>query len=185
MNRDNEMILVDAGCQYRGYCSDITRTWPVNGRFSFAQRQIYSIVLKVQKLCIEKCTETAKMSLNEIHSFCEQELMLELIKIGFPNSIHLLQQVLFPHHVGHYLGLDLHDCSHSGNDLKLKAGMVVTMEPGLYIPRNDERFPQIYRGISVRIEDDIAVGVDSNIVLSARAPKEIDEIETIIQNGRK
>jgi intermediate cleaving peptidase 55 len=114
---------------YGGYVTDITRTWPISGKFTDAQRDLYTAVLTVQRNCIKLCRETVGMSLDEIHQVAEDSLLQELQQLGFDLSGNVLAKVLFPHHVGHYVGVDLHDCGTYGRVAALKAGQVVTIEP--------------------------------------------------------
>lgn len=125
---DGEMVLVDAGGHYGGYMTDITRTWPNNGKFTDAQRDLYTAVLNVQRECVKLCVEGKNMSLNEIHNFAEKGLQDQLKQIGFNLSGGGIR-TLFPHHVGHFVGIDLHDCATYSKDRKLQGGHVVTIEP--------------------------------------------------------
>lgn len=177
-----ETVLVDAGGEYGFYVTDITRTWPVSGKFSPAQKDLYSAVLKVQRRCVALCRASAGLSLDEIHRVAESGLIEELTKLGFdglrtyPGDS--LMDLLFPHHVGHYVGLDVHDTPGYGRSIPLKAGHCVTIEPGVYVP-DDERFPKHFRGLAVRIEDSVCVDDDSTINLSIEAVKEVADIEAL------
>ncbi|CCX05127.1 peptidase M24, structural domain-containing protein [Pyronema domesticum] len=176
--KDGDLVLVDAGGQYGGYVTDITRTWPVNGRFSPAQKDLYSAVLTVQRNCVKMCREDANMSLDDIHHQAEIGLRDELGLLGFDLTGGVLGNILFPHHVGHYVGIDLHDVGSFGRVQKLKQGHVVTIEPGVYVP-DDERWPKHFRGMGIRVEDSVYVGETNPIVLTAEAPKEIEDIEAL------
>ncbi|KAH9271122.1 hypothetical protein BASA83_006664 [Batrachochytrium salamandrivorans] len=181
--RDGDLVLVDAGAEYGGYASDITRTWPVNGKFSQGQKHIYEIVLEVQKRLISRCCEASNTTLDELQHEATA-LLQEKLAILFGRSISISEiNTLYPHHVGHWLGMDVHDTPTIRRNVKLVQGMVVTIEPGLYIP-DSLFYPEIYRGIGIRIEDDIAVGGPSTggspIVLSADTPKEIVDIEAVM-----
>ncbi|KAF8243061.1 prolidase-like protein [Wilcoxina mikolae CBS 423.85] len=178
--RDGDLVLVDAGGQYGGYVTDITRTWPVNGKFTDAQRDLYSAVLNVQRNCVKLCRESAGVSLDDIHRVSEDCLRSELTLLGFDLSDGALSNILYPHHVGHYVGVDLHDCGSYGRVRKLQSGQIVTIEPGVYIP-NDPRWPKHFRNMGIRIEDSVYVGEDHPIVLSVEAVKEIDDIEALRQ----
>jgi intermediate cleaving peptidase 55 len=174
---DGELILCDAGAEFGGYCADITRTFPVNGKFSPAQREIYSAVLEANTLAVSRC-RAGGMSLDAIHNESVQNLYEAVCDI-FERQITLKEmQSFYPHHIAHYLGLDVHDTFSISRDIPLKAGMVVTMEPGLYIPNDKEKYGE-YAGIGVRIEDDILITEGEPIVLSAGSPKEINEIEEL------
>ena len=190
---DGDLILIDAGAEYQGYASDITRTFPVNGKYTQAQREIYDVVLDVQKQCID-----FTVAGNEYHK--RQEFSIELLTEGM-KKLGLLKGKTkelikkrsylkyYMHGVGHFLGLDVHDAGRYYLDQKATAsrpfapGMVLTVEPGLYIPPDDKSAPSKYRGIGVRIEDDILVTKDGNHNLTSKVPKEIDEIEAIMQGS--
>ncbi|KAI9025310.1 peptidase M24, structural domain-containing protein [Phycomyces nitens] len=174
--RDGDLVLVDCGGEYNGYASDITRTWPVNGKFTEPQREIYQAVLNVNKACIKLCTEDAKLSLHGIHSESVRLMKKELDAIGFSVTNSDLENILYPHHVGHYLGLDVHDLHDISRSRTLKKNMVITIEPGLYIPYN-KKFPSKYHGIGIRIEDNVVIGEETPYVLTATAPKEVIDIE--------
>ncbi|KAJ3385668.1 hypothetical protein HDU92_002940 [Lobulomyces angularis] len=178
--KDGDLILMDAGCEYGGYVSDITRTWPVNGKFTVGQKALYEAVLKANKESIKNCTESANLSLNEIHELSVGILKNEL-EILFKRKVsHTEINQLYPHHISHYLGMDVHDTPLISRMLKLKENMVVTIEPGLYIP-NSTNYSEEFRGIGIRIEDDVVVTKDGEpLVLSKNCPKEVHELESII-----
>ncbi|KAI9206845.1 peptidase M24, structural domain-containing protein [Polychytrium aggregatum] len=174
--KDGDLVLMDAGAEFGGYASDITRTWPVNGKFTSAQADVYESVLKVQKHCINLCTESHSMSLDEIQNISFDLLRLECQRMFKRTVDYLEMNALYPHHISHWIGLDVHDIGTVSRGKKLEAGMTVTIEPGLYIP-DSPRYPPEYRGIGIRIEDDVLVGTKTPIVLTAEAPKEIVDIE--------
>ncbi|TGZ80621.1 hypothetical protein EX30DRAFT_331784 [Ascodesmis nigricans] len=176
--KDGDMVLVDAGGQYGGYVSDITRTWPVNGKFTEPQRALYEAVLNVQRECVKMCRESSGLSLTDIHNVAEYGLREQLLQLGFNLDNGVLSSILFPHHVGHYVGVDLHDCGTSSKYKKLRTGMVVTIEPGVYVP-DDERFPKHFRNIGIRIEDCVYVGEEHPVVLTTEAVKEVVDIESL------
>ncbi len=193
--KDGDLLLIDAGCEYKGYASDITRTFPVNGKFSKPQREVYDVVLSVQNECIEatKKGNTVKQ---------RQDLSIELLTEGM-KEIGLLKGKTkdlikkkeylryYMHGVGHYLGLDVHDAGRyfteqqAKNSRPFAPGMVLTVEPGLYIPPDDRNAPSKYRGIGIRIEDDILVTDDGNVNLTSKVPKEPEVIEELMNNGKK
>jgi intermediate cleaving peptidase 55 len=175
--QDNQIVLVDAGGEYGGYIADITRSWPTSGKFSDPQRDLYEAILRVQRSSISLCTEASNMTLDKIHSITEHGLKEALRGLGFDMSGNALD-VLFPHHVGHYIGLDVHDCPGYARSVPLKSGHCVTVEPGIYVP-NDERWPEHFRGIGIRIEDSICVQEDSPLVLTTEAVKEVVDIEAL------
>lgn len=174
---DNNMVLVDAGGEVGSYITDITRTWPVSGKFSGAQKDLYNTILNVQRSSISLCRESANMSLDKIHKITEHSLHEGLKLLGFDMSGNAMD-ILFPHHVGHYIGLDVHDCPGYPRTGPLKAGQCVTVEPGIYVP-NEDRWPKHFRGMGIRIEDSICVQDDSPLVLTEAAVKDITEIETL------
>lgn len=191
--RDGDLLLIDAGAHYKGYASDITRTFPVNGRFTKAQREVYDTVLEVEIACLE-----ATKKGNTIKQ--RHELSIELLTEGM-KKLGLLKgktkdlikkkkfMKYYMHGVGHYLGLDVHDAGRYFTDPKAKnsrpfaAGMVLTVEPGLYIPPDDKDAPAKYRGIGVRIEDDVLVTEDGNVNLTANCPKQAEEIEELMNRS--
>lgn len=175
----NELVLVDAGGEYGTYITDITRTWPVNGKFTPAQRDLYEAVLRVQRLGVSLCRANANMSLDQIHRATETGLRTELTKLGFegldkPGGL----EAVFAHHVGHYVGLDVHDCPGYGRGVPLRAGHCVTIEPGVYVP-DEEGFPAHFRGMGIRIEDSVCVDDEGPIVLTVEAVKEVVDIEAL------
>lgn len=190
--RDGDLILIDAGAEYQGYASDITRTFPVNGRYTQAQREVYDVVLDVQLQCVEY-TKTG----NTVKG--RQEFSIELLTEGM-KKLGLLRgktkeltkkksyMKYYMHGVGHYLGLDVHDAGRYFTDQKAKnskpfaPGMVLTVEPGLYIPPDDKSAPSKYRGIGIRIEDDVLVTKEGNLNLTAKVPKNAEEIEDLMQS---
>ena len=192
--KDGDLLLIDAGAEYQGYAADITRTFPVNGKFSKAQREIYDVVLDVQHQCIE-ATKTG----NTVKA--RQEFSIELLTEGM-KKLGLLKgktkdlikkksyMKYYMHGVGHYLGLDVHDAGRyftdqtAKNSRPFEPGMVLTVEPGLYIPPDDKSAPSKYRGIGVRIEDDVLVTKEGNLNLTVKVPKDPDEIEAIMEKSR-
>jgi intermediate cleaving peptidase 55 len=176
--KPNDLVLVDAGASYGGYVTDITRTWPVSGTFSPAQKDLYNLLLAVQRSCVALCRTSASLSLDKLHSVACNSLFAGLKDLGFdlptPDSV----STLFPHHVGHYLGLDVHDSPGLSRSRKLETGMVVTVEPGIYVP-DDEKWPKWARGIGMRIEDSVAVDEESPYVLTTEAVKEVVDIEAL------
>ncbi len=180
-----EMVLVDAGCEYKGYASDITRTFPVNGKFSSEQKLIYEIVLESQKQSIESISEksnpleTHKKSLEVI---VEGLLSLGLLK-GSKEEVIETQSYskFYMHRVGHWLGLDVHDVGGYEKDGKVRSyenGMITTIEPGIYISK-EENVPEKFKGIGIRIEDDVLVENNQPKVLSS-AIKELDDIQQLM-----
>ncbi|KAJ7265937.1 peptidase M24 [Mycena haematopus] len=178
--REGEVVLIDAGCEYNGYASDITRSFPVSGTFTAPQRDLYAAVLSVQKALIGLCTDSSGFSMQQIHTTACTLLREELKQIGIDVRANDLEQVLFPHYVSHPIGLDLHESSHFDRHASLKAGMVITIEPGIYVPPSPS-FPKHFHNIGIRIEDEVLVGKEQPIVLSVAAPKEIADVEGACQ----
>ncbi|MBA3397376.1 MAG: Xaa-Pro aminopeptidase [Deltaproteobacteria bacterium] len=181
---DGDLVLVDAGCEYDHYTSDITRTWPANGRFSPAQRRVYELVLATQKSAIALARPGA--TIDDIHDHCVRALTTGMIELGLlegPVEARIedaTYKKFYMHGTSHWLGLDVHDAGAymlGGKPRPLAAGMVITIEPGLYIGVAAENVPAEYRGIGVRIEDDVAITSDGNEVLTAACPKEIEDLE--------
>ena len=175
--KEDEFILIDAGGEYGTYITDISRTWPVSGKFTAAQRDLYEAVLNVQRTGVSLCRESANMSLEDIHGITVRGLVDQLRGIGFNVDMANISQ-LFPHHVGHYIGLDVHDCPGYSRRERLRRGHCVTIEPGVYVPR-DDRWPKHFQGMGVRIEDSICVDDDTPYILSTEAVKEINDIEAL------
>lgn len=176
INQD-EIVLVDAGAEYGHYITDITRSWPINGQFSAAQKDLYEVVLNAQRASVSLCKEDSGLSLDQIHSATEKALREGLKDIGFDISGNEMD-ILFPHHVGHYIGMDVHDTPGYRRNVPLKAGMCVTVEPGIYVP-DDDRFPSHFRNMGIRIEDSIAVEETTPHILTTEAPKEVADIEAL------
>jgi len=188
--KDGDLILIDAGAEYKGYAADITRTFPINGKFSKEQREVYDVVLDVQMQCIE-ATKTGN-TVKKRHEFSIELLTEGMKKLGLlkGKTTDLIKKKeymkYYMHGVGHYLGLDVHDAGRYFTDQAAKnsrpfaPGMVLTVEPGLYIPPDDKSAPAKYRGIGVRIEDDVLVTEEGNRNLTAKVPKDPDAIEALM-----
>lgn len=174
----NELVLVDAGASYGGYVTDITRTWPVSGKFSPAQKDLYELLLAVQRSCVALCRVSASVSLDKLHQIACNSLNAGLKDLGFDMSSPDSISTLFPHHVGHYLGLDVHDSPGLARNRLFERNMVVTVEPGIYVP-DDEKWPKWARGIGMRIEDSVMVDEESPYALTTEAVKEVVDIEAL------
>ncbi|MCB9072581.1 MAG: aminopeptidase P family protein [Bdellovibrionaceae bacterium] len=190
--KDGDLLLVDAGAETHYLTADITRTYPMNGKFTEAQKDVYSRVLRVQKELIAMVRPG--ISYSDIQEAARAKLTKELIDIGFlkgsveENIKTKAFTKYYPHNIGHFLGMDVHDTglySINGVSRKLEAGMVLTIEPGLYIPEDDQTVPEKYRGIGVRIEDDILVTPTGQDVLTVSAPKEVDDIERLMSIAQR
>ncbi|WP_118788643.1 Xaa-Pro aminopeptidase [Haemophilus haemolyticus] len=182
---DGDLVLIDAGCEFAMYAGDITRTFPVNGKFSQPQREIYELVLKAQKRAIELLVpgNSIKQANDEVIRIKAQGLVdLGILKGDVDTLIE--QQAyrqFYMHGLGHWLGLDVHDVGSYGQDKQriLEIGMVITVEPGIYISE-DADVPEQYKGIGVRIEDNLLMTEYGNKILTAAAPKEIADIENLM-----
>ncbi|KAF9782088.1 peptidase M24 [Thelephora terrestris] len=177
-----ELVLIDAGCEFNGYASDITRTYPVSGTYSPAQRELYTAVLNTQKNLINMCSEAAGVSLMDLHRKSAELLTVELkqISVGFQLTQSVVERELYPHFVGHHVGIDLHESNHLDRNEQLREGMVITIEPGVYVPPLPH-FPKEFHNIGIRIEDDILIGSTGPTILSVNAPKEIADVEGACQ----
>ncbi|KAJ1679661.1 aminopeptidase [Spiromyces aspiralis] len=180
--RSGELVLIDAGAEFASYAADVTRTFPTEGRWASAtQRDLYSAVLEVQKACLKLCNASSGYSLNELHNYSSELLRGELRRLGLQFSSNEFETRLYPHHLAHYLGLDVHDTPDMSRSQPLKPGMVVTVEPGIYIPI-DPQYPKEFQGIGIRIEDNIVIGQseEDSENLSVNCPKSVEEIEEIM-----
>ena len=185
--RDGELLLIDAGAEYRGYASDITRTFPVNGRFTKAQREIYDLVLETQKSCLELVRPGVTHDELKNHSI---EMLTEgMVRLGLlkGKTEELIKEEkykqFYMHGLGHLLGIDVHDVGRYYYDKQSRAlepGMVMTVEPGLYIAPNTKDIPEQYLGIGIRIEDDVLVTQNGPRVLTSKVPKLPEEIEALM-----
>lgn len=176
--KPDDLVLVDAGASYGGYVTDITRTWPVSGKFSPAQKDLYNLLLAVQRSCVALCRTSASLSLDKLHTIACNSLAAGLRDLGFNMDSKDAISTIFPHHVGHYLGLDVHDSPGMSRSRLMEKSMVVTVEPGIYVP-DDERWPKWARGIGMRIEDSVVVDEESPYVLTTEAVKEVVDIEAL------
>jgi Xaa-Pro aminopeptidase len=188
--RDGDLLLIDAGCELDGYASDITRSFPVSGQFSPAQRDVYEIVLAAQLAAIAKVRPGARW--NDPHDAAVRVLAQGLLDLKLLHGS--LEEALdketykrfYMHRTGHWLGLDVHDAGEykrGGKWRALEPGMALTVEPGLYI-RAGEGVPEALHDIGVRIEDDVLVGDAGCEVLSAETPKSIDDVEALMRDAR-
>ncbi|MBC7574480.1 MAG: aminopeptidase P N-terminal domain-containing protein [Herminiimonas sp.] len=207
--QDGDLVLIDAGCEYGGYASDITRTYPANGRFSPAQKRLYEIVLAAQQAAIDAVRPGATFM--EGHDAAVRILAQGMLDTGLLDGAKVgsVEDVIakgdyrqfYMHRTGHWLGMDVHDVgeyreaaagvANAGTatetrDAKpwriLRPGMVLTVEPGIYV-RPAEGVPEEYWNIGIRIEDDVAVTADGREVLSVSAPKTVAAIEAVMRGG--
>ena len=183
--KEGELFLVDAGAEYKYYASDITRTFPVNGRFSLLQKRLYNKLLSVQKQLIShlKPGISFKSIQNKAVELLSELMIEESFLKGSLSEIKEknFYKKYFPHSFGHLLGIDVHDLTaKDAGDLKLEEGFVLTMEPGLYFPPSDTSLSPEVRGLGYRIEDDILITAQGCEVLSRNTPKEVEELEALI-----
>ena len=188
--RDGDLLLVDAGCELEGYASDITRTWPVGGAYTPEQRAVYEIVLEAQRAAIE--TMEPGVAILDPHHAAVGVITRGLKRIGLLKGkvSELVRdgayREFFMHRTSHWLGMDVHDVGDyetDGEPRKLEPGMCCTVEPGIYIAADNENVPASFRGIGIRIEDDVAVTEAGHEVLTAALPRDPDEIEALVGSG--
>jgi Xaa-Pro aminopeptidase len=186
--KDGELLLIDAGCELDGYASDITRTFPVGGKFAGPQRDIYEMVLAAQAAAIAEVKPGAEWE--NPHNAAVKVLAQGMVDLGLckgtvDDAIETGDyRRFFMHRTGHWLGLDVHDAGdykRNGKWVELKAGMVLTVEPGCYV-RPGEGVPEKFWNIGVRIEDDALVTGSGCEIITAAAPKKIDDIESLMRN---
>ncbi|EKM5064438.1 Xaa-Pro aminopeptidase [Cronobacter turicensis] len=183
--RDGDLVLIDAGCEYKGYAGDITRTFPVNGKFTPAQRAVYDIVLKSLETALRLFRPGT--SIQDVTGDVVRVMVKGLVGLGIlKGDVEQLvaenaHRPYFMHGLSHWLGLDVHDVGFYGPDRSriLAPGMVITVEPGLYIAP-DADVPEEYRGIGIRIEDDIVITETGNENLTASVVKSADDIEALM-----
>lgn len=191
--QDGDLVCVDAGCEFAWYTADVTRTWPVNGRFTDAQRAVYQAVLDAQEAAIAASVPGATFM--DVHDVATRSLTAAMVRLGLlegdaedPACIDGLieseaHKRYYMHGTSHWLGMDVHDVgayAADGRSRVLAAGMVLTIEPGLYIGADDEQAPEALRGIGIRIEDDVLITGSGNRVLTGGVPKAIDAVEAAV-----
>ncbi len=185
--KNTKLVLIDAGCEYKYYASDITRTIPVNGKFTSAQKELYNMILNVQEKIIQMIKPDVKRSY--LQKKAVKLLSKGMIELGILQSP--LKKVIkkelykryYPHGIGHWMGIDVHDQApykdENFKEIPLKSGFVLTIEPGIYIDKNDINVPKKYRGIGIRIEDNILVTKRGYKNLSHKIAKSVTEIEAL------
>src|SRR5258705_5807013 len=184
---DGELLLVDAGAEYKGYASDITRTFPINGRFTKAQREIYDLVLETQMSCVEMVRPGVthdELKTHSVEMLTEGMVKLGLLK-GEPEELIKEEKYkqIYMHGLGHLLGIDVHDVGiyyYDKQSRALEPGVVMTVEPGIYVAPDTKGIPEQYLGISVRIEDDVLCTANGPQVLTTGVPKNADAIEALM-----
>ncbi|MGC6388764.1 Xaa-Pro aminopeptidase [Ewingella sp. S1.OA.A_B6] len=189
--RSGDLVLIDAGCEYKGYAGDITRTFPVSGKFSKEQREIYDIVLASEYKALDVLRPGS--SIQEATEAAVRVMIAGLVKLGILCGdvetlfIEQAHRPFFMHGLSHWLGMDVHDVGHYGSvdrSRTLEPGMVLTVEPGLYIAP-DADVPEAYRGIGIRIEDDILITATGIEIFTGDVVKEADDIEALMAAARK
>lgn len=182
--QDGDICLVDAGCEFDFYASDVTRSFPISGQFTEAQKSVYAVVLNAQLAAIDQCKPGNTFL--SVHEVALGVLVRGLIELGLckgtPDEVleDESYREWYMHRTGHWMGLDVHDCGsyHKGSDSRpLEPGMVLTVEPGIYIAADAQNAPSALRGIGIRIEDDILITADGHENLSAAIPKTIEDVE--------
>jgi len=189
---DGDLVLIDAGCEYQGYAADITRTFPVNGKFSAEQKAVYEIVLDAQYAAIDACQMGKRF--NEPHEASVRVITQGLIDLGLlkGNLEELIETRayvdFYMHRAGHWLGMDVHDVGEyklDGADSEwreLEPGMVTTIEPGIYIHADNDKVDARWRGIGIRIEDDVLITKKGPEVMTDSVPKTVSGIEDLMQS---
>ena len=189
--RDGDLLLIDAGAEFECYASDITRTFPVNGRFSPEQRALYDIVLAAQTAAIDEVR--AGRPFDAYHEAAVRVITRGLVKLGLlegsieKNLREHTYRKFYMHKTGHWLGLDVHDVGDyrvDGEFRLLEPGMVVTVEPGIYVAPELKRVPSRWRGIGIRIEDDVVVTRGDPLILTDSVPRDADAIEALMASAR-
>jgi Xaa-Pro aminopeptidase len=182
--RDGELVLIDAGCEFAGYAADVTRTYPVGGRYTGHAAELYEAVLRAQLACLAAVKPGA--TLPAIHAIALRELVRGMVDIGLLSGdvdelvAREAYRPWYMHSTSHWLGLDVHDAGSyqtDGQPRRLEPGMVFTVEPGLYVAPDDESAPERLRGLGVRIEDDVLVTASGCDVLTDAIPKVAAEVE--------
>ena len=186
--KDGDLVLVDAGCEYQYYASDVTRTFPVNGKFSPEQKEIYSIVLEAHKQSMEQARPGNKWNL--MHEKSVEVIIEGLLSIGLlkgSKEEHIEKGTyskFYMHRIGHWLGMDVHDVGSykkDGDWRDLEKGMVMTIEPGIYILDSLDDVDDKWKGIGVRIEDNIVINDSGFDVLTPNIPRTIEEVEQTVR----
>ena len=171
---ENQLVLMDVGAEYHGYSADVTRTFPANGKFTDEQKEIYQLVYEAQEEVFKLCK--LGVPYRQLEQKAREVLAAGLIKLGLIKDATDLGNY-YPHGVSHHLGLDVHD--KGGYDVDLQEGMVITVEPGIYIPSGSP-CDKKWWNIGVRIEDDVLIGKDKYTLLSVDAPRKWQEVEKMV-----
>jgi Xaa-Pro aminopeptidase len=187
--KPGDLVLMDAGCEFGGYSSDITRTWPIDGKFSDPQRVLYEIVLNLQEDLLKTLLNPGGTSLDELFDTMCLKLGKYLQEVGLisaDKSGYDLARAAYkfcPHHVSHYLGMDIHDTPLVSRSNQLIEGNVFTVEPGIYIGVERTDVPEEFRGLGVRIEDDVYVNQDMKLeILTEKCLKNTEELLELVNS---
>ncbi len=184
--REGELLLIDAGCEIEGFTADVTRTFPIRAPFSAPQKRLYELVLQTEKACIAAVKPGA--TIDGIHALAVDLLTQGMVGLGLltgdPAALVAsgAYKRFYMHRTSHWLGLDVHDVGAytvDGKPRPLQEGMLLTVEPGIYIPLVCDDVPAEYRGIGIRIEDDVLVTAAGNKVLTSAVPKEVADVEAL------
>jgi Xaa-Pro aminopeptidase len=185
---DGDLVLIDAGADFAMYCSDVTRTFPVSGRFTTPQRELYEVVLAAEEAAIAAARPGAPVG--GVHDAAVRALVEGMVRLGIlrgepdPLIEEGAHRRYYMHQTSHWLGLDVHDAGgyqEEGGSVALQEGMVLTVEPGLYLPARDEQVPEHFRGIGIRVEDDVVVGAEGPELLTRGVPVAAEEIEALLR----
>ncbi len=184
---DGDLLLIDAGAEYDGYASDITRTFPVNGKFSSEQRDLYEVVLAAQAAAIEKAHAGNQwQTIHEaaVHVATEGMIDLGILKNSLEEELETEgYKKFYVHNTGHWLGLDVHDVGEytiDGHSRELEPGMVLTIEPGIYIHPSEKNVRKVWRGVGIRIEDNVAITKDAPKILTGGLVKTPGDVEALM-----
>ena len=190
--KEGDMLLIDAGCEYAGYASDITVTWPASGRFTEAQAKVYEAVLRVQQDVVAAVRPGA--TFKQLNTIACEGLLREMQALGLVDAERSIDELMeaqaykpyYMHSIGHWIGMDVHDVGSYGKDRSrpFEPGMVLTVEPGIYIAPDAPDAPAELRGIAVRIEDDIAVTTGEPRNLTHGLPRTVQEIHEFMDATR-
>jgi len=185
-----ELVLVDAGCEYGWYTADVTRTWPVNGRFEGAGRDVYQVVFDANRAAVDAARVGRCFS--ELQEVAIRVLTQGMVDLGILEGDvdGLIEKKAYRryymHNIGHWLGLDVHDVGlyhRDGMSRPLEPGMLLTVEPGLYLSADDEQLPEAFRGVGVRIEDDVLVTEKGPDILTREIPVTMEDIEACMADS--
>jgi Xaa-Pro aminopeptidase len=189
--KDGDLVLIDAGCEIDCYASDITRTWPVNGRFSPEQKAIYELVLAAQEAAFAEIAPDKHW--NQAHEATVRVITSGLVELGLLQGdvdeliAREAHKAFYMHRAGHWLGMDVHDVGDykvGGEWRVLEEGMVMTVEPGIYVSPHNAKVARKWRGIGIRIEDDVAVTRAGCEVLTNGVVKSVRDIEKLMAGTR-